>query len=635
MALGGKQLLALDWNRRELRIVVVRPRSDGVDLLKAVCLPVPEQVRIDDPPAFGGFIRESLKQSKISLKRALLCIPRDQVVLNTLNLPPMPPEEMPAIVQFQVVKELPFSADQATLDFAVCGDYDPKGPSSVLVAAVRNEDLSHYTKVAAEAGLTIESIGLRPYSNLVAVLGNAPEMAARNVLIVEVGPQLTEIDIVRKGVLAFSRSASVSLAEFGAAAGEEYKDSRITSPNVPNREPDEWSSQAISSMMVEIIRSHEAYRATDTGFSLDQIVVCGSSGLEPQLAQSLAARFATKADLYTPDKALGLTPQRARELRGFCAAIGLAMGHARRGIDHFDFLHPKKPVSKRQLQMRKLPVAAATVVLFLGSGVLFHVRFIKPKQDIAAKLRDEFNEKKKQERKIQDFKTRVESLEVWVDSEQAWPEVMVALSEYFPDQKEAFVTRLDLETRPRGRTTGRESVARLKFRTVSLGTVNELASRLREAGFINVVPGRETSSGARDAYTKDTGIDLEIPDRSALMALRESRFSESENEDALPATEPAAGGDAPKTLAPTENAKTTTPPASPTGGPGAPKAGTQEPTVPGDKALKPLPAANEAKGSASERPIGDSKPAAAGPTAGKPSSAKNNARRGGSQGGRG
>lgn len=544
MAFSAKQLLTLDWNRRDLRMMVVRPRSDGVDLIKAVAVPIPPEVRVEEPAAFGPFIQEAMREAKIGVKRAILSVPRDQVVLNTLNLPPMPPEEMPAIVQFQVVKELPFSADQATLDFAVCGVYEPKAPSSVLVAAVRNEDLNYYTKVCSEAGLHVLSIGLRPYSNLVAILSNAPDLAAKNVLLVEVGPQLTEIDIIKKGVLSFSRSASVSLTDIAAEAGEAYKDSRIAGPAVKEREPDDVSAKVVSAMMVEIIRSYEAYRATDPTISLDQIVVCGSSGIEPQLAQALAARFATMAELFAPDRALGLTAQRARELRGFSAAVGLSMGHSRKGLDHIDFLHPKKPVSKKQLRMRKVPVAVATAVLFIGSAVMFHLRFIAPRQAVVEVLRDEIVAKMREERKIVEFKNKVDALEGWIESEQYWPLLIVGLTEVFPDQKEAYLTRLDFETRPKGRSAGRESVARLKFRTVTMGTVNDMANKFREAGFANVVTGRETASGTRDAYARDTGIDLDIPDRSILLAARASRLSHEAETNTLPVEQDAPPAEA-------------------------------------------------------------------------------------------
>lgn len=534
MALGAKQLLALDWNRRELRLVLVRPRSDGVDLLKATCVPIPDGVQTDDPAAFGGFIRQALKDARIGVSRAVLAVPRDQVVLNTLNLPPTPPEEMPALVRFQVVKELPFAPEQATLDFAVCGEFDPKLPSSVLVAAVRNEDLEHHTRVAKEAGLTLESVGLRPFANLVAVLGNNADLAARNVLVIEIGPQLTEIDIIRKGVLAFSRSASVALTEFGAGPEGAYKDSRIAGPGVANREPDEWSKQAISAMMVEIVRSFEAYRATDPSLGLDEIVVCGSSGLEAQLAEALAARFATRAELFTPDKALNLPAQRARELRGFTTNIGLSIGHGRRGLDNFDFLHPKKPISKRQLRLKKMPVIAATVILFLGSGVTFHFKFIAPRKAEVAALQDEVDEKKKEQTKILEFKARLDALESWLEAEQYWPEVLLALTETFPPQKEAYATRIDLETLSRGRQSERQSICRLKFRTKALGVVNEIAKRLEDAGFKNVIAGRETSSGTTDVYVKDTGVTFDVPDRATLLAMRDSEPAADEAETPPP-----------------------------------------------------------------------------------------------------
>lgn len=519
--LGGKNILALEWNRKDLRMVVVRPKGTAVELVKAVSVPIPAEVRMEEAEALGAFIRAAMRSAGLGVKRALLSIPRDQVVLNTLSLPPTPAEELAAIVQFQVVKELPFPAEQATLDFAVCGVFDAKLPSSVLVAAVRNEDLDFYRKVAAAADLNVERIGLRPHSNLLATAANWPELADKTVLLVDVGPQLTEIDIIKSGVLAFSRAASVGLPDIGGAAGAAdaaTNDSRIHAAPISDRDPDDLTQRAVSDLMVDIIRSFEAYRATDPTVSVDQIVVCGALGLEPLLAQALAARFAARAELYAPHQALGLPPQRARELRGFSAAIGLALSHGDKGLSHFDFLSPKKPVSKRAIRMKKVPVAATTAALFIASGFVFHFKYVSPRVATAEQLRSEVYEKKKKEQIILDFKSQVEALEDWVDSQQVWPEVLVALSEVFPPEKEAYANRIDLETRPvpKSKSNARASTANLKFRTVQLGTVNRLSAKLQEAGFINVVPGKETTSSTPDGYSNDTGINLGIPARSVV-----------------------------------------------------------------------------------------------------------------------
>ncbi|HWL92398.1 MAG TPA: pilus assembly protein PilM, partial [Phycisphaerae bacterium] len=199
MALTGKRLLAIDWDKKDLRMAMVRPRAERIELLKAVSVPLPANLAVDNAEQLGAFIREAMRQSGIGAKHALMAIPRDQVVINSLNLPPTPADDLPALVQFQVVKELPFAADQAAIDFAVPAGHDPKSGAKVLVAAVRVEELAFYKNVAREAGLTLERVGLRPYSNRQAVLASMPELAERTVLVVEVGPYLTEIDIFDKG----------------------------------------------------------------------------------------------------------------------------------------------------------------------------------------------------------------------------------------------------------------------------------------------------------------------------------------------------------------------------------------------------------------------------------------------------
>ena len=354
MTLGfkSKKLLAIDWDKRNVRMAAVRTRAGAFELLKVVTAPIPPEVAVDEPEAMGAFLREAMRQSRIGVKQAIMNIHREQVVLNTLNLPPTPVEEMAALIRYQIVKELPFSAEQATIDFAVGGEHDPNSPCVAMVAAVRNEDLAFYRGVAREAGLSIERIGLRPYANLLAVLGAMPELREKSLLVIEVGPLLTEIDIVQAGALTFSRAASVALPEFPPSHDERDQDSRIAKSAIQNVEPDESSGEAVNSLMVEIVRSVEAYRATNPSMKLDDIVVCGAVGLEGELAESLAARFGARAQLYSPNGMFDLSAQRAKELRGFSAVLGLAAGHELHGIGAFDFLRPKKPVSRRALRMK-------------------------------------------------------------------------------------------------------------------------------------------------------------------------------------------------------------------------------------------------------------------------------------------
>ncbi len=511
---GSQKLLAVDWDARDLRVAQLRQRAHGIDLVKAVSVPVPQGVALNDAEAFGDFLREAMRQAGLSAKQALFCVPRDQVVLNTLHLPPTPAEELPSLVQFQIVKELPFAADQAAIDFAIAGPHDPKAPCSALVAAVRNEMLDFYRKVAARAGLRIARAGLRPHANLLSVLASEPQALDKSVMIVDVGPQLTEINFVRSGALTFSRAALVHMPDFGR--GEDIADSRIMLPSLHDAGRDEQSSSTIAELMKTVVLTYEAHRANDPSFSADTIVVSGSTGIEPELADSLAARFGTPASLFSPEKALNLAPQRARELRGFSAVLGLALGQRRSDLEKFNFDRVKKPVSRRAVQMRKAPVAVFTAVAFLASAVVAHYKFVRVEWDNVARVEAKIREKQDRERPIKEFAKLVEAVESWRTSEQYWPEAMVALTRALPPDDSATVDLLRFQTSSVGRRGGVNNLLKMKLRVFELGLGNQIADTLRKMGFTDVLTGQETPIVLRGGsnYRYETTIDAQLPPRN-------------------------------------------------------------------------------------------------------------------------
>ncbi len=523
-------------------MAMVRPRADRVELLKAVSVPFPPDLAMDNAEMVGAFIREAMRQSGLGAKHAVMAVPRDQVFVNTLTLPPTPADDLPALIQFQVVKELPFSAEQATIDFAIAAGHDPKSPSVALVAAARDDVVAFYKQVAQEAGLTLERIGLRPYANFRAVLASMPELSARTVLMVEAGPVHTEISVIQGGSLVFSRAALLPLPGLDRPEGESVLDSRIASMPVIDAEQDEISREAVGKLMVEIIRTFEGYRATSSHTNIDQIMVCGSTGLEPELSQSLAARFAARAQLFMPDRPLDLSQQRAKELRGFSAALGLAIGHGGPPLESFNFLAPKKPISKRTRQLRKAPAAVMAAVLLIGAGVVFYQQKVTPELAKTEEVRKLLENKQKIDKPYKEFIAEAEMLESWKKSEQRWPELLVALTEVFPPEEKACVDRIDLTMRGGGRSAARTSWLSMKLRVAESGEINRLSELLRQLGFVDTSPESEAPRTQRtdSIYRFDTGLKAEIPSRPERLWEVEAPEADPDAEPATGAPEPAA-----------------------------------------------------------------------------------------------
>ena len=214
-----RKVVSFDWDWRSLRIGEARVSGAKVRVRSLVSHPMEAGLAYGNPEGLGQFIRRVLREEGISTRRAIVDIPRDQAVLNTLTLPAAKDEELAGLVRFQIVRELPFPVEEAVVDFAA----EPRGADGqqrVLVAAVRNDVLEFYRRVFMQAGLKLERIGLRPYANLVALAQAVPDTCAGRTLFVDVGPALTEIDIVVDGRLVFSRAASVSVLPRRAEGAE-------------------------------------------------------------------------------------------------------------------------------------------------------------------------------------------------------------------------------------------------------------------------------------------------------------------------------------------------------------------------------------------------------------------------------
>ena len=193
----------------------------------------------------GRHIRRVLDQESIYTKHAVVDIPRDQAILKTLQLPVQDQDALPGMVEIQVAKELPFSVDQAVIDYAVAGGESEESTESavadVLVAVVRQEVLSQYSSTFQAAGLKLDRIGLRPFANRVALCKLLEYSMPERVLFIDVGPSLTEIDVLHNSTLVFSRAASVSIDKHTAHAP------RLSILRDPPREAPDGGADAVIS----------------------------------------------------------------------------------------------------------------------------------------------------------------------------------------------------------------------------------------------------------------------------------------------------------------------------------------------------------------------------------------------------
>lgn len=364
----ARKILCLDWDKHSLRLVVARIVRGRMQLEDAHAHRIPADVSADDPERMGRFLAQMLEVHQIRQRHAILDIPRDRAVITRLRLPPTPAGEVAAAARFQAQRELPFPMDEAELDFVITRRNEAGLTVEVLLAAVRRETLHSYVSTVKAAGLTPTRIGLRPYANLVSV-GQLPAMLDQRALFIDVGPAVTEIDVIRGRTLEFSRSASVGVPFY---AGELVTDdSRVSSKAELSQMQlvDTAHNEVLDELMLEVTRTLQAFRATEDNAVVDQIVVAGGTGIEPALVDALDDRLGLPVTLFDPTPTLGVAEYEATKLRAFSSALGLAWGLSRGGLLELDFLNPKRPVERHAHLRRRLRIgglAAALLVVAVG-----------------------------------------------------------------------------------------------------------------------------------------------------------------------------------------------------------------------------------------------------------------------------
>lgn len=449
------KILSIDWDVRSVRVVHATIGKRGATIDRLLSAEIPADVDVRDPAQMGAHLRRVLDQENIKTRTAVVDIPRDQAILKPLSLPTANIDDLPGMVGIQIARELPFPASEAAIDFVTTGTGGEE-TSQVLVAAVRSEVLSYYQAVFENAGLRLERVGLRPYANQVAVAELLRHGVPEHTLFIDVGPVLTEIDILRHGALAFSRAASVVVPKSGAMS-KPSSGLRLALPSDGVVEGGEAGALiggsagdgVIQTLVVEVMRSIEAYRSTDPGASIDHVVIGGDLGVEESLADSLQKKLSVTTQLYNPATSFGWEPDEGTAAAAFASALGLVLSHASGSSQHFDFLNPKKSESQVRRRLRMAPMAAAIAFLFISAAGIVIARTTKPDRDALARIEEQIAELESKRDEYKKFQDLVAEIRKFDGDQLVWVDILHDVLRLMPTNEEWLITGIEMNQKER------------------------------------------------------------------------------------------------------------------------------------------------------------------------------------------
>lgn len=201
--LGGGGIKLVELSRQDSRARLLTyawversPLETGLDWLS-------------EPDRTGEIIRAMMSEAGVTTRTAITALPLYAVFTSVLSLAGVAPKDLPGAVSWEAKKLIPFSLDEAILDWRVIPPaaeaVERKGVTEVLVTAARKSDRDKYVTVCQKAGLILASLETEGFGFIRSLIGTDLAPA----IIVDIGSKKSNILIIDRGAPFLAHSVEV------------------------------------------------------------------------------------------------------------------------------------------------------------------------------------------------------------------------------------------------------------------------------------------------------------------------------------------------------------------------------------------------------------------------------------------
>lgn len=330
--LFGKKVgpnIGLDINSHTISVLQLEKTKQDLKVAKfASTMTPPDIVReglLSDPEAVGRAVRELLDSVGIGQKGpapvASIGIPGQAVVIRLMPVPKgMPTDELGDVVKQEAINNLPFSIDEANIDWqrvpgTVRQDPDGVEREDVLLGAIQKVVVESYHRMANVAGISLGRLEISSLCGVRALThaGLVGREAALS-LIVNIRHDATDITLVNKNVPLFSRSVLLGVETVLEAICRSincgFEEALELFPKlqllgVPTVDPRlgqaaQVARSVCSDLTAEVGRSLEFYMSQVGMIRVDQVVICGAGTSIPEIDQFISNRLNLETVVANP-----------------------------------------------------------------------------------------------------------------------------------------------------------------------------------------------------------------------------------------------------------------------------------------------------------------------------------------------
>ncbi len=383
MPFQSDQILTLDIGAGSVKLgLFVRLRGNGLELASYAIRsldadPANEEDRLSE---ITSAIRDILRERQIRPQPVLLSVPGQAVFSRLVRLPPVGPEKLQQIIQYEAQQNVPFPINEVVWDYQLIGS--GAGEVDVMLAAIKSEIIEQLTDSVAAAGLQPDLVDVAPMAIYNAVRYNYTDLPSCT-LVVDIGARSTDLifiesdrvfnrsipvggntitqQIMREFNLSYRDAEKLKIAHAFVAFGGAYE--------APASEVADKVSKSVRSVMTrlhtEITRSINFYRTQQSGGAPGRILLTGGTSVIPYTDTFLKEKLQIEVDYLNPFLNVAVDPSiDANEIGSkahlLAGSVGLALRRSLTCPVELNLL-PQKIIEEKNFR-KKYPFFALSMV---------------------------------------------------------------------------------------------------------------------------------------------------------------------------------------------------------------------------------------------------------------------------------
>ncbi len=407
--MAKKPILTLDIGSHSLKLAEFADVKGGLEMTRYAVsdLGVDPQSDADRSQFIITTIHDLIRESGCKPGPVQVSISGHSVFSRFVKLPPVEPEKVYQIIQYEAQQNVPFPMNEVVWDYQLISG--ATGDVDVMLAAIKSDIIAGITDCVRFTGLTPNLVDVAPMALYNAVRYNYDNLPPCT-LVVDIGARSTDLIFIEAGRV-FSRSVPVAGNQITQLIMNEFSISFDDAEALkkahayvafggayegPQSETVDKVSKSVRSMMTrlhqELNRSINFYRSQQGGQQPSLLLLTGGSSVIPYTDTFLKEKLNVETDYLNPFNNVAVAEQIPAEQVGAHACemgqlVGLALRQMHTCPIEINLLPPKAEEEKKF--KRKQPIfamAAGAALLALAVWISFYVRMTGVTEDIRAKI---------------------------------------------------------------------------------------------------------------------------------------------------------------------------------------------------------------------------------------------------------